>query len=502
MLRQIHIFHKGEHIFNYSYALAFRDEDLTNVKKIIQSYIDMPIPDKTFQRHTSDYQLFYRSTEETLFLFVTDLVDNIDYVDSVIRKTMDKFKELFPVFERFEQSDLKKEEFKKLLESIQQDLHSKIAIIGPTSSGKSQFFNLIKSNGEKPIMNFALSSQYKIDNLSFDIWDFQLKDNFSLLWSKFIKGSDLVILLFDLSNYHLKVINHFINLQKQENNLSKLLIFGNKRDLVSDEDIKIVKNELNLTDFEELSLIEPDAKERINQIISRVLELRKPLPNNFENLKKEAEELYAEGNLVLSISKYKELIKICNAYQDFIYINSFKQKLEEIQKKVDVQNKLRKIEESRKKFQVPERIKFTKRVEVKPLPKDMSEDQSQVKLEVPKIFSEEKKSKFPSEKTEDLTLFKKEDKISEPVKSTLKPSDIKVDLDLVVPHAKRPAPQERLIEREFSKELQKLIERKGSSLSLKLCEQLISELQNTLSRPVTLEDIEMAAEIFVKQEQL
>ncbi|MFX1406609.1 MAG: Rab family GTPase [Promethearchaeota archaeon] len=497
MLRQIHIFHNGEHIFNYSYALAFRDEDLTNVKKIIQSYIDMPIPGKTFQRPTSDYQLFYRSTEDTLFLFVTDFVDNIDYVESIIKKTMDTFKELFPSLEKIDQLNLNKD-FLNSLENFQLELHSKIAIIGPNNSGKTQLFNLLKSDGEKPIMNFALSSKYVIDKLSFDLWDFQLKDNFSLLWSKFIKGSDLVILLFDLSNYHLKVLNHFINLQKQENKLSKLIIIGNKRDLVSDEDIKLVKNELNVTFFEEISLTEPDAKEKINQIISRALELRKPLPDNFENLKKEAEDLFVEGNLVLSISKYKELIKICNEYQDFTYINSFKQKLDELQKKVNEQNKLRKIEESRKKFQVPERIKFTKTIEVKPLPKEIVKDQ--VKFEAPRIFSEEKEAIATSEKAEDLTLFKKEDKAPESVKSKLKPSDIKVDF--VVPHAKRPAPQERLIEMEFSKELQKSIERKGSSLSIKLCEQLISELQSTLGRPLSIEDIEMAAEIFVKQEKL
>jgi GTPase SAR1 family protein len=500
MLRQIHIFHKGDHIFNYSYALAFRDEDLTNVKKIIQSYIDMPIPGKTFQKPTSDYQLFYRSTEDTLFLFVTDLVDNIDYVDSIIKKTIDKFKELFPFPESIEQLNIRKEPFLKSLESFQHDLHSKIVIIGPINSGKTQLFNLLKSNGEKPIMNFALSSKYIIDKLSFDLWDFQLKDNFSLLWSKFIKGSDLVILLFDLSNYHLKVLNHFINLQKQENKLSKLIIIGNKRDLVSDEDIKLVKNDLNGTFFEELSLIEPNAKEKINKIISRVLELRKPLPDNFKNLKKEAEDLYVEGNLVLAISKYKELIKICNAYQDFTYINTYKEKLAEIQKIVDEKNKLRKIEEGKKKFQVPETIKFTKRIEVKPLPKEILKEQ--VRLESPRIFSEEKSSKVISEKAEDLTLFKKEDKPLEPVKRTLKPSDIKIDLDFVVPHAKRPAPQERLIEIDLSKELQKLIERKGSSLSLKLCEQLVSELHNTLARPLTIEDIEMAAEIFVKQDRL
>ena len=136
---------------------------------------------------------------------------------------------------------------------------------------------VIKTKGgkERAIMNFAKTSQYMVDNLKFDIWDFALKDNFSLMWSKFIKGSDLVILLFDLSNYHIRVINHFLNLQKQESKFSKLLILGTKRDLVEDKDIKLIKNELNIPHFEEISLVEVNIKKKIKSLIAKMLSLKK-----------------------------------------------------------------------------------------------------------------------------------------------------------------------------------------------------------------------------------
>ncbi len=54
MLRQIFIFHKGEVIFNYNYALGLGNEELLNVKKLIQSYIDAPMPGKTFHRPVSN----------------------------------------------------------------------------------------------------------------------------------------------------------------------------------------------------------------------------------------------------------------------------------------------------------------------------------------------------------------------------------------------------------------------------------------------------------------
>ena len=169
-------------------------------------------------------------------------------------------------------------------------------------------FNMFKGDGVRQIMNFAKASIYSIDNLKFDLWDFELKDNFSLLWSKFIQGSDLVILLFDLSNYHLRVINHFLDLQKKESKFSKLLIIGNKRDLVREEDMRIIKNELNIKNMEEISLIEVGAKEKIKNLISGVLNLKKLLPHNFTELYNEAKNVENEGNYVLAIAKYKEAL--------------------------------------------------------------------------------------------------------------------------------------------------------------------------------------------------
>ena len=53
----------------------------------------------------------------------------------------------------------------------------------------------------------------------------------------------------------------------------------------------------------------------------------------------------------------------------------------------------------------------------------------------------------------------------------------------------------------IAKILQIIIEQKGSSLSLVLCEQYISELQVSLERSLTYEDIELAADFFIKQEK-
>ena len=54
----------------------------------------------------------------------------------------------------------------------------------------------------------------------------------------------------------------------------------------------------------------------------------------------------------------------------------------------------------------------------------------------------------------------------------------------------------------YPKMLQEMIELSGSTLSINLCSQLITELQKTLARPLTDEDIEAAANFFVKHDSL
>ncbi|MFX1410062.1 MAG: hypothetical protein ACFFA6_06900, partial [Promethearchaeota archaeon] len=96
MLRQVHIFLKTEHIFCKDYAMAISGAELNNVKEIIEEYIEIPMPGKTFSRPVSNYQIFHRGEGELYFLFVTDLVDSLDLLDEIIRSMIQKFKDLFP----------------------------------------------------------------------------------------------------------------------------------------------------------------------------------------------------------------------------------------------------------------------------------------------------------------------------------------------------------------------------------------------------------------------
>lgn len=518
MLRQVHIFSEKEHIFVKDYAIAFGTEELKNILETINKYMEMPIPGKTINRKISNFQIFHRGKDGLYFLFVTDLVDSLQYMEEIIVKIINKFQELFPDTIKFKESMEQLEEFLSFLNQIQRDMHSKISIIGPTNAGKTTLYDLLRNNDEKEIMDFAKSSTLSIDELTFEIWDFQLRDNFSLLWSKFVSGSDLVILLFNLANYHLKIMNQFMNVQKMDSNYSKLIIIGNKRDSVADEDIKRIKNDLNFSDFEEISLNSPDAKVQLQALIKEALGLKKELPENFEEIVKEAENLFNVGNIIQALAKYKELVKIATYYQDFERVNQFQQKVHELSSKLKEQKELRRELTKEMEFEIPRELKFKKKIKVKPLPTTapavelVGQKESEEEDVAPSPKTDSKMVSFQKLETKPsgLKLIKPSEIPYKPVKPVIftkskdeigEKSELKMPMELFPPHEELAKDIKKPKISDFAKEVQKLISERGSSLSLKLCEQLVTDLEQSLGRPLTMEDVELAAGYFVKQEQ-
>ncbi|MFX1302050.1 MAG: ADP-ribosylation factor-like protein [Promethearchaeota archaeon] len=526
MLRQILIFLNGELLFVKDYARALGSEELNNVKKIIQKYIDMPMPGKTFQNNLRNFQIFHRAFNNSYFLLIADIVDSLQYMDEIIIRTIEKFREIFPNPQEMKESIPSNIEFNDFLDQVQRDLHSKISIIGPAYAGKTTLYNMLKSGEEKTIMDFAKTSTIEVDGIAFDLWDFQLRDNFSLLWSKFVRGSDLVILLFNLANYNLKMINHFLKLHKLESTYSKLLIIGNKRDLVEDADIKRIKNELGISDFKEISLNDNDAKSQVHQFIMEILNLKIGMPRNFGELVKEADNLVLEGKNIQALAKYKELISLSESYQNIMYSKTLKQKVRDLNNKIKRDKEKRKEFEKKKEFEVAKPLIFTRKVTVKALPSEESKIQPQEQ----ESFAEELPP-APSKPPKKLVTFQKLDKeveiklpkVPKPpikfIKKTSLPTDTikelkiaktdditkpkpKMPLELFEPHEEIKKDMEKPLVIDFTQELQKIIKEKGSSLSLKLCENLITELENSLGRPLTLDDIKLAADFFIKQEQL
>ncbi len=525
MLRQIYIFHNQKIIFQYSLALALGKDDLKNVVNLIKSHMIMPMQ-KIFHSPFKNYQIFHSGMGSTYFLIVADLIDTYDMINNILKKIIKKFKELFSNLDIIEELSELKSQFLEFLYENQKGLHTKISIIGPLNSGKTTLYNMLKSGGDRAIMNFAKSNVIQIDGLTFDIWDFQLQDNFSILWSKFIGSSDLILLLFDSKNFNSKLVDHFIKLKVIDGKFSRILIIANKHDLINNVDFEKIKSQLNIPDLKKLSLISQNGKLTLIQMIRESLNLKKLLPPNFNNLINEADNLSINGNLTESIEKYEELIIICEKSQESEYIAVFEKKIEELKNKIEKQVETKKQLERKKKFSAPDQIKFTQKVKVKELPKKNS-----VSIKAPQKTALKSMPK-PTLKMIPLSKLNAIGQKLKPKKLTLRPEDVKLNIKLNVRIKKKvekqvdkgiiqikkidiknslkpiknlelvnvveKAPIEEL---DLAELLEKLIKDGGGILNPALCSKFIDELSNNLENPLNMEDIETAAEVFCSIEK-
>jgi len=472
LLRQIYIIFNKNIIFSYSYALAFNSEQFKNVQDLLNEFIDLPIPNQFFHRPFGNYQLFYITRNNVFYLIIADLVDKSDYVNEVLNKIIKRFQNSFPNSLEIKEKNKERNEFTEFLKKIHYELHSKIALIGPYGSGKTTIANLLKLNFEPKIfMNFAKSYKINIDNLNFDLWDFQLEDNFSPLWNKFLSGADLILLVFDSTNYKTKILTHFINLQKTDAKFSKLIIFANKQDLSETIKAKQIEDEYNFPVFG-ISLKDSEIKNKLINIISNELKIKKEFPSEFNDLLKIAENEVINKRYLDAINHFNHLKDICKKFQEFIHLSAIEQKISEIEKLIEKEKKEKEVEKF--KVKAPEKISFSQKVLVKPLPPQVKT----TKIKTP----EEKPTKEIEKK---------------PEKQFLKPQDIKVSLDTVK--------KDSIMEKSFDtleSELFYLIKEKQGNLSLKLCKTYVEKLQNKLKRSLTSVDLNKAAEIYLKRKEI
>jgi GTPase SAR1 family protein len=519
MLRQIHIYKKDERVFTYTFALSLGTEDLENLFEVIESNTNMRVAGKTLHRTLSEYQVFHRSSQDYYFILITDLIDKLDYIEDIFEKLIKKFEEHFPTLEKLAQSEDRREEFIEYLYDLQAELHSKISIIGPMGAGKTTLYKMLTDRKkERNIMNFAKSSILSLYELKFDVWDFQINDNYALLWSKFVSGSDLVIFVIDASNINLKILKNFVDLKKKEGNLSKSIVIANKMDLVSDDNVVAsLEKDLNLSNILPITLENSDAKEKVFSRISNVLKIKKKIPDEYEDLLKEAQKIEETKNWGKTIAKYKELIRYLNKYQDFNEINKLTEKVKDLEKKLKRQAEIRKKIEMKKKFAPPSQIKFDKKVKVKSFSKARGK---------PRVDGVPSKNSSEKVEHEDPKEPLSEIKTPQPEKPglKLKASDIKINLSVLrntqqkikskihskesLTDANKEQDEQKPEEKYDSIDdvpdkavlLQEMIESRGSSLSLKLCNQFIKEMDESLDRDINLNDLKVAADNFLSLE--
>jgi len=364
LLRQVFIFYKNEIIFQYFFAKAYDKEALEIVlKKRLITYITNPIENKILSRPLLDFQSHFVFINGVFFLFVTDMADRPKIIAKEMERASKLFLKNFPDPLKIKESSPEKEEFTIFIKETHYYLHPKISLIGSLGAGKStivEILNQEKSHGKK-IMDFAFYYRIQMGEIYFDLWDFITRDDFSPLWNNFVRGSDVIFFVIDGSNLNDEKIKFFTNLKRREGKYSNwaiILTHSDSPNFLHAPNLKEKYNYLKDVNIYEINLTDSNVLRDLSLIFIKTIGLKESLPSEFRTLLVQANNLVAEEKLSESINIIRKLVGICEEYQEFAYLEVFKNKIRELEEKLKLKLEKEKLEQEM--FRAPEKIKFQK----------------------------------------------------------------------------------------------------------------------------------------------
>ena len=121
-------------------------------------------------------------------------------------------------------------------------IKSKVVVLGDSGVGKSSILNRVKFNNFKEKMDSTIGCEFFAHDLFINnvnikllLWDTAGQEIFRSFTPNFLRGAKIIIIVFDLSNENtITNIDTWI-LEAMKQNTSKIIIVGNKYDLVNIE---------------------------------------------------------------------------------------------------------------------------------------------------------------------------------------------------------------------------------------------------------------------------
>jgi signal recognition particle receptor subunit beta len=152
----------------------------------------------------------------------------------------------------------------------------------------------------------------KVGDLPMFCWDFAGQEQFSFIWSRFVKGSDAIILVVDSNKQNLRESKFFVDLIKKEAPKTRVAIVANKQDLPGALSTEDIANNLGYRTYP-LIAIDPQQRSVMVNIIAEVVEvtsgttaLIQPMLER-DRLMEEAESAIMQGNILKASETYKRI---------------------------------------------------------------------------------------------------------------------------------------------------------------------------------------------------
>ncbi|MBN2149984.1 MAG: GTP-binding protein [Candidatus Lokiarchaeota archaeon] len=269
-----------------------------------------------------NYRITFASHDptRTCFVLVTDLNDDEAEVKKQVALFRKEFLDLFgdKLGTRIDPSMLSI--FDPNLEYYHRQLKPKIALCGYSGVGKTTINRLIRAE-EIPVEHVPTITGeigvIKIGKLHFNIWDFAGQESFLKLWTKFIKGSDAVLIVTDSTPENVERSKYFVSLAAEQASNAKVAVIANKQDLAGAMPAEQVGKILGGSKSYGIVANDPQNRDKMINIIADVLEMNaeispllKPLIDRDKKMD-EAQKALEDGDFLLAKQLFTEISELC-----------------------------------------------------------------------------------------------------------------------------------------------------------------------------------------------
>ena len=323
MLRQVYVFKDREIIYNYNMGIALDEELFNKIMKNLFTDIEIKlksfIPNEPKFYDIYEYRFTYIIDGSVMLLFVSDLTDSQNTIESELIRCkndfMNMFEEILKPNSEINSSSF--EIFAPIIENIFRNLKPKISLVGYSGVGKTTITKLIQAK-EIPTQHIPTITgdiaTIKIGKIYFHLWDFAGQEEFAYLWTNFIKGSDAIFIITDSTIENCEKCKFFIELIKEQAPHAYTAIIGNKQDLSGALTIEDIEKMFNLKTFSMVA-VDIGNREDMLAMITDVLKISKDVSDLTRTLVKR-DGLIKEAENAIKNKKFEKLMELFREISD------------------------------------------------------------------------------------------------------------------------------------------------------------------------------------------